>query len=99
MSRHATVLTRLVLAAALALPLGGCGYDYLQHTDRVGFSAGNAVRANLEGETINPSKRSMYVTSGLGRNGSAFGQAASTTQSSGTSTSTTTSASAPVPVN
>jgi hypothetical protein len=58
-----------VLAAALALPLGGCAYDYLQHTDRVAYSAGNAVKANLERETMDPSKRSMYVTSGLGENG------------------------------
>lgn len=49
--------------------LGGCSYDYLQHTDRVAYSAGNAVKANLERETINPSKGSMYDTSGLGKNG------------------------------
>ena len=58
------------LAAVVVLPLlGGCSYDYLQHTDRVGYNAGDAVAANLEQETINPAKRSMYVTSGLGRNG------------------------------
>jgi len=58
------------LAAVLVLPLlGGCSYDYLQHTDRVGYNAGDAVAANLEQQTINPAKRSMYVTSGLGRNG------------------------------
>ena len=56
------------LAAILAL-LSGCAYDYLQHTDRVAYSAGDAVKANLERETINPSKGSMYVTSGLGKNG------------------------------
>jgi hypothetical protein len=58
------------LAALLAPLLGGCTYDYLQRTDRVAYSAGNAVKANLERETINPSKDSMYVTSGLGKNGS-----------------------------
>jgi hypothetical protein len=57
------------LSVPLALPLGGCSYDYLQHTDRVAYSAGDAVKANLESETINPSKRSMYVTAGLGKNG------------------------------
>jgi len=57
--------------AMIAAPLlGGCTYDYLQHTDRIGYQAGDAVATNLEAETINPSKRSMYVTSGLGRNGS-----------------------------
>lgn len=57
------------LSVSLALPLGGCTYDYLQHTDRVAYKAGDAVNANLESETMNPSKRSMYVTSGLGKNG------------------------------
>jgi hypothetical protein len=57
------------LAALLVLPLGGCAYDYAQHTDRVGYSAGDAVHANLESETVNPSKRSMYQVGGLGKNG------------------------------
>ena len=57
------------MGAALALLASGCTYDYLQHTDRVAYSAGDAVKANLERETINPSKRSMQVTSGLGKNG------------------------------
>ncbi len=65
-----TAMRNIVLAAALLLPLGGCAYDYMQHTDRIGYSAGDAVRANLESETINPSRRSMYDTTGLGRNGS-----------------------------
>jgi hypothetical protein len=66
-----TAARGLALAAvAMLLPLlGGCSYDYLQHTDRVGASAGNAVAANLEQQTINPMKRSMYARSGLGRNG------------------------------
>ena len=55
--------------ATLALVLNGCSYDYLQHTDRVAYNAGDAVKANLESETINPSKRSMYYTKGLGKNG------------------------------
>ena len=61
---------RAGLAALLALVLSGCAYDYLQHSDRVAYSAGDAVKANLERETISPSKKSMYVTSGLGQNGS-----------------------------
>lgn len=60
---------RLALAgAALALLASAC--THAERSDRIAFSAGNAVRANLEGQTTNPSKRSMYVTSGLGRNGS-----------------------------
>ena len=55
---------------ALALTLGGCAYDYLQHSDRVAYGAGDAVKANLASETTNPSKGSMYATRGLGKNGS-----------------------------
>jgi hypothetical protein len=70
-------LLAATLSFAMALPLGGCGYDYLQHTDRIAYSTGDAVKANLEAETINPSKRSMYVTSGLGKNGVAAGPSGS----------------------
>ena len=69
-------LTNAVLATALLLALAGCSYDYAQRTDRVAYSAGNAVRANLERETINPSKKSMNLTTGLGRNGVVTPQAA-----------------------
>ena len=63
---------RLKVAAvvALALLINACSYDYLQHTDRVGYSAGNAVRANMAIQTSNPTSRAHYVTSGLGANGS-----------------------------
>jgi hypothetical protein len=71
-----TVMWNIVRAAALLLPLAGCAYDYAQHTDRVGYSAGDAVRANLESETINPSRRSIYATTGLGRNGQVTAPAA-----------------------
>ena len=64
--------TSLTFAAAglLALLLGGCNFDYLQHTDRISYQAGDAVDANLERQTIDPSHGSMYDTSGLGKNGS-----------------------------
>src|SRR5690606_21549765 len=55
--------------AATALLVGGCSYDYLQRTDRVGYSAGDAVRANIERETQDPSKKSMYSTGGLVKDG------------------------------
>ena len=68
--RKLLVAIRLAaLATPLALLLSGCSYDYLQHSDRIAYSAGDAVNANLESETINPSKRSMYTIWGLGRNG------------------------------
>ncbi|HVY52479.1 MAG TPA: hypothetical protein VHA07_13080 [Devosia sp.] len=63
-------MRRIALFGGIALALAGCTYDYLQHSDRVGYSAGDAVEANLAQETANPFKRSMYSTAGLGRNGS-----------------------------
>ncbi|MDR3471046.1 MAG: hypothetical protein P4M09_05085 [Devosia sp.] len=79
----------VALAGTLMVPLGGCSYDYLQHTDRVAYSAGNAVKANLESETTNPSKRSMYATYGLGENGSVIPAGTSTAASPSPATSTT----------
>jgi len=67
--RSITGISRTVVAAALAMTLSGCGYDYMQRTDRVGYSAGNAVKANLERETINPTRKSMDSTAGLGKHG------------------------------
>ena len=75
------IVARFLVAAGAALLLSGCAYDYLQHTDRVGYSAGDAVAHNLAQETINPSKRSMYVKSGLGRNGSVIPSANSSASS------------------
>ncbi len=63
-------LFRTTALAALALALSGCSYDYAQHTDRVSYAGGDAVRHNLEQETTNPSKRSMQNVTGLGKNGS-----------------------------
>ena len=60
----------LVLATLLALTVSGCAYDYMQRTDRVAYSAGNAVRANIERETINPASKNKSSTAGLGKNGS-----------------------------
>lgn len=66
-------MARLVLkggaALAIALLATGCAYDSMQRTDRVSFRAGNAVRANMATQTVNPSKGSLYVTTGLGASG------------------------------
>ena len=64
-----TRLTLIVLAVILTLPVGGCAYDYMQRVDRVSYSAGNAVRANIERETANPSSKNKISTKGLGKNG------------------------------
>ena len=75
------IAARIGAVALIAAPLlGGCAYDYMQHTDRVGFSAGDAVHANLERETINPSKHSMQAKGGLGKNGNAMPVPAGATQ-------------------
>jgi hypothetical protein len=63
-------ILRLAAVGAATLALGACAYDYLQHSDRVGYSAGDAVKANLEAETANPSKGSMGNVGGLGQDGS-----------------------------
>lgn len=62
-------LSNAVLAATLLATLSGCAYDYTQRTDRVGFSAGDAVKSNLALHTTNPSKKSMNSTDGLGKDG------------------------------
>lgn len=59
----------LVLLCVLATALSGCTYDYLQHSDRVSYAAGDAVKANLERETIDPARKSKGKTTGLGKNG------------------------------
>ena len=65
-------MTRLALflcGTAAALTLGGCTYDYLQRTDKVGYSAGDAVKANLEAQTTDPARDSAYSTKGFGKDG------------------------------
>lgn len=62
-------MMKVALAIGLTGTLSACGYDYMQRTDRVGYSAGNAVKANLERETMNPSRKSMDSTAKLGKNG------------------------------
>ncbi|HTJ57247.1 MAG TPA: hypothetical protein VL418_06770 [Devosiaceae bacterium] len=65
------LLLSVVRLAIIAAPLAatGCTYDYLANSDRIAYSAGDAVHANLEQQTINPSGRAMYVTKGLGQDG------------------------------
>ena len=66
------ISTRLAAAAGLVATLallGGCAYDYLQRTDKVGYSAGDAVKANMAAQTVDPAKDSAYSVKGLGKNG------------------------------
>jgi hypothetical protein len=62
-------LATLALATALAALLSACTYDYLQRSDRVAYSAGDAVKANLEAETSDPANPQSDNTNGLGKNG------------------------------
>lgn len=62
----------LVIAIAysiLALVLAGCTYDYLQRSDRIAYSSGDAVEANLEAQTTDPANPNSSKTGGLGKNG------------------------------
>lgn len=69
MRDHLMAVRIVAGAIAVALLLGACTYDYLQRTDRVAYQAGDAVKANIARETDNPSKKSMYSTKGLGKDG------------------------------
>ena len=62
-------LALLLAVTTAALTLGGCAYDYLQRTDKVGYSAGDAVKANLAAQTTDPARDSSYSTKGLGKSG------------------------------
>ena len=64
-----TILAKASLVTALSVLLGSCSYDYLQTTDRVAYSAGDAVKANLESQTTNPSADSQYDLTHLGEDG------------------------------
>jgi hypothetical protein len=66
---HRRPLIGLAISGLVIAGLTGCSTDYLQHSDRIRYGAGNAVRANLEAETVNPAKASMDRTTGLGANG------------------------------
>lgn len=57
------------IAALATLSLTGCAYDYLQHSDRISYSAGDAVKANLARETTDPANPDSTSTKGLGKNG------------------------------
>lgn len=69
MTRFPSLIGSAALILAASLTSGCAEYDYLQRTDRISYRAGNAVRANLERETIDPSNRTMYETFDLGKNG------------------------------
>lgn len=71
-------LRTISAVCAVAVLLSGCAYDYLQRTDRVAYHAGNAVQANTAIQTANPTKASMYNTSGLGKNGNVIPPPAAT---------------------
>ena len=70
MPSNSAVLCPATALIALSLLLAGCSAaDYLNRRDRVTLAGGDAVRQNLERETLNPAKGSMYDVSGLGSNG------------------------------
>ncbi|WP_421761459.1 hypothetical protein [Devosia sp.] len=78
MTFRSRLVRRVLALAGVAVLLSGCAYDYLQRTDRVAYHAGNAVQANTAIQTTNPTKASMYSTSGLGKNGNVMPPPAAT---------------------
>lgn len=56
-------------AIGMLVLLSACSFDYRNRLDRVTLAGGNAVKANLEMQTIDPTKDSQYRTKGLGKNG------------------------------
>lgn len=67
--RSSNKLLSYLCVLMLATSLGGCMYDYSQHTDRVSQNAGEAIKANMAMTTTDPSSSSMNDTTGLGENG------------------------------
>ncbi len=63
------VLKNTVIVVSLTLVVSACNMVYLSNSDRITQGAGNAVKANLEGQTVNPSSDEQYDVSGLGQNG------------------------------
>lgn len=68
-SRIVFAASRATVLMSLAVMLGACTYDHLNRSDRITFAGGNAVRANLERETTDPSNASKFALGGLGKNG------------------------------
>lgn len=64
----------VTIATGVALILSGCTYDYLQRSDKIALSAGDAVNANLEAQTTDPAGDTN--TSGLGKDGNQTSSAA-----------------------
>lgn len=77
-----TFIARVTLAMVGTLLLAGCSFDYLNHADRVSYRAGDAVAANLEQATTNPSHDSQYSTSALGKDGAVVPDETAAPQSS-----------------
>ena len=67
---YSRALMGLLGTGAMTLVLSGCDLSYLANSDRITQGAGNGVKANLEGQTVNPSSDQQYDVSGLGKNGS-----------------------------
>lgn len=64
-----STLGKACVVIALTGSLAGCWSNYLANHDGVAFGAGNAVRANLEASTVNPSSDERYDVDNLGTRG------------------------------
>ncbi len=68
--KYAVVLKSTIIVASLTLIVSACDPTYLANSDRITQGGGNAVKANLEAQTIDPSSDEQYDVSGLGKDGS-----------------------------
>jgi len=69
MMKSVAILKSTIIIASLTLMVSACDPTYLANSDRITQGAGNAVKANLEGQTIDPSSDEQYDVTGLGKNG------------------------------
>jgi len=67
--KSVALLKTTAIVASLTLIVSACNPAYLANSDRITEGAGNAVQANLEGQTIDPSSDEQYDVSGLGKDG------------------------------
>jgi len=66
--KSVAILKSTIIVASLTLIVSACDLTYLANSDRITQGAGDAIKANLEGQTIDPSSDEQYDVSGLGKN-------------------------------
>ncbi len=76
MMKSVAILKNTIIVASFVLIVSACDPTYLANSDRITQGAGDAVKANLEGQTIDPSSDEQYDVTGLGEDGGVIPPAA-----------------------